>query len=114
MLRTAAGQFFSFVLNQKNVSMNKTEELLSRGAPVIDVRSEGEFASGHADGSINIPLHEIMDHVEELRDIGKPLILCCRTGNRSGTAASLLNNEGIESYNAGSWQEVQEAIGTQA
>jgi rhodanese-related sulfurtransferase len=99
--------------NKKKI-MNKTEEFLAKGALVIDVRSVREFDSGHADNSINIPLHEIMDRVAELKQMGKPLILCCRTGNRSGTACSYLSAEGIECINAGSWQEVQEAMGTQA
>lgn len=90
--------------------MNKTEELLANNAPVVDVRSQGEFVSGNASGSINIPLNEVMNRIEEFRQMKQPIILCCRTGNRSGTACSYLTDLGIDCYNAGSWQEVQEAM----
>ena len=35
------------------------KELLKKGAQIIDVRSRGEFASGHVNGSINLPLNEL-------------------------------------------------------
>ncbi len=90
--------------------MNKTENLLANGAPVVDVRSPGEFVTGHADGSINIPLNEVVNRVEEFRQMKQPIVLCCRSGNRSGTACSYLSDLGIDCFNAGSWQEVQEAM----
>ena len=94
--------------------MNKLETLLAQGAPVIDVRSEAEFANGHAEGSINIPLHEVMPRLDEFKTMKQPLVLCCRSGNRSGTACSFLGMQGVECYNGGSWQEVQEAMGAKA
>ncbi len=90
--------------------MKIIEDLLANGAPVIDVRTEGEFVRGHAAGSLNIPLHELSGKLEEVKAMQQPLVLCCRTGNRSGTACSYLKDLGIECYNAGSWQEVQEAL----
>ena len=73
---------------------------------IIDVRSAGEFVGGSATGSINIPLQEIQQRLEELRQLSKPLVLCCASGNRSGRAAVFLKSHGIECENGGSWMEV--------
>lgn len=76
------------------------------GAVLIDVRTPGEFASGHAKGSINIPLGEIARRVDDIKAMNKPAILCCRSGNRSGSATSILKAQGVEAYNGGTWQQV--------
>ncbi|MFN3939053.1 MAG: rhodanese-like domain-containing protein, partial [Chitinophagales bacterium] len=49
------------------------EQLLKKGATIIDVRTAMEFSMGNVEGSINIPLGEIMMHVDELREMQKPL-----------------------------------------
>ncbi len=86
--------------------MNKIEQYIIDGAPVIDVRTPEEFEGANAPGSINIPLNEVKMRLEELKSMKEPLILCCRSGNRSGMAADYLSKEGIECYNAGSWTDV--------
>ena len=73
---------------------------------IVDVRSHAEFMGGHVAGSINIPINEISQRIEELRTLKEPLILCCASGNRSGQALLLLTEHGIESYNGGSWLDV--------
>ena len=78
-------------------------KMVKEGAIIIDVRTKGEFNSGHIKGSINIPLDEIKTKVAELKNKNKPVITCCRSGNRSGMAKSILENAGIECYNGGAW-----------
>lgn len=73
---------------------------------IIDVRSVGEFFGGNATGSINIPLQEIQQRLEEVRQLSQPLVLCCASGNRSGQATAFLRSNGIECENGGSWMEV--------
>lgn len=73
------------------------------GAIVIDVRSPGEYQSGHGKGSINIPLDQINSKIDKIKAYNKPILTCCASGMRSGTAASILKSNGIEAYNAGSW-----------
>ena len=82
------------------------QELIGRDALIVDVRSQGEFSSGHIKGSRNIPLGQIRDRVERFRKMGKPVILCCASGNRSGQAARILKAEGIEAYNGGGWRSL--------
>lgn len=85
-------------------------DLFERGAVIIDVRSVQEFKAGHGQKAINIPLQEINSRIEEVRAYGKPVIACCRSGNRSGSAANTLKSAGIEAYNGGSWQHVDREL----
>lgn len=58
---------------------------------LLDVRSRGEFASGHIDGSTNLPLDELVTRIGEVApDKSAPLLLCCASGVRSRMAAALL------------------------
>jgi rhodanese-related sulfurtransferase len=74
---------------------------------IVDVRSPLEYDNGHVDGSINIPLHEIPDRVNEIKSFPGPVVLCCATGNRSGQATMFLASQGIKCENGGSWTDVE-------
>jgi phage shock protein E len=63
---------------------------VARGALLVDVRTPSEFAEGHIDGAINIPIQELKQRLEELGDRGRPIVLCCRSGRRSAMAAQCL------------------------
>ncbi len=81
-------------------------EIIRNGATIIDVRTPGEYATGHIDGSINIPLDKISKSVDKLKK-KQPIITCCASGARSGAAKRLLESAGIqEVYNGGSWYSV--------
>lgn len=73
---------------------------------IVDVRSRGEFMGGNVAGSINIPLDEVMDRLEEIKALKEPIILCCASGGRSGQATSYLKSQGIECENGGGWLDV--------
>jgi rhodanese-related sulfurtransferase len=73
---------------------------------IVDVRTQGEFMGGNVVGSINIPLQEIQQRIDELKDLKQPLVLCCASGNRSGQATQFLSQMGLECYNGGSWMDV--------
>ena len=47
--------------------MNIQELINDKSTTIVDVRTEGEFAEGNVSGSINIPLHEVVDRIEELK-----------------------------------------------
>ncbi|MFI9123756.1 rhodanese-like domain-containing protein [Streptomyces bikiniensis] len=64
---------------------------------VIDVRTPGEFASGHLPGALNIPLNRIEDALPELRgaaDRGEVLVVCA-SGARSENACRTLAGHGV-------------------
>jgi rhodanese-related sulfurtransferase len=60
---------------------------------LIDVRTPGEYASGHLAGAKLIPVQEIDKRLAEI-DKHKPVLLYCRTGHRSGNALKILLEHG--------------------
>ena len=82
-------------------------EKIANGALIIDVRTPGEFAGGHIDRSINIPLNDLQMGMKKI-DKDKILITCCASGMRSGSARNILLANGFsEVYNAGSWMTLK-------
>ena len=80
--------------------------LMNQGGQIVDVRSEVEFAYGHKDGSINIPLGVLKNRMKEL-DNTQPVILCCASGSRSGLAKRTLMANGFKDvHNAGTWKSL--------
>lgn len=97
-------------LFEKSGDKELIQNMIDRGAIIVDVRAAHEFQSGHAIGSINIPLQDIQNRIEQIKGYDKPVVLCCATGNRSGKAANYLKTEGIECENGGSWTSVHSMI----
>jgi len=88
--------------------MSVSNYLKTPGVTVVDVREPWEFSEGNYPDSINIPLGEVPARLDELMAMSKPLILVCRSGNRSGMAMTLLQNNGAsEVYNGGAWDSLQ-------
>jgi rhodanese-related sulfurtransferase len=98
---------FDFIKNMFGGGNEAAKEALEKGAVIIDVRTPTEYSGGHVKGSVNIPLNEISGKISKIKNYNKPVVTCCRSGARSGSAASMLKAQGIEVYNGGSWQAVQ-------
>lgn len=90
--------------------MDLHEIINSRNCSIVDVRTRAEFQSGHAIGSINIPLQEITTRMEEFNQLPQPIVLCCASGGRSGQAESYLISLGLDCINAGSWLNVNRIV----
>ncbi len=86
--------------------MNIEKIIKEKQGTIVDVRTPAEFAGGHAEGSINIPLNEITARMEEIKTLKTPLVLCCASGGRSSQVHGYLAQQGIECCNAGSWLDV--------
>ena len=84
---------------------NIKEVIKNPKTSIIDVRTTEEFAGGHVNGSINIPLHVLPLKLNDLKQMQK-IVLCCASGGRSYQALQLLRQNGIESLDAGSWLNV--------
>lgn len=82
------------------------KEMLGNGAVILDVRSPGEYSTGHVKGSQNVPLDSLQHKIEKIKKLKKPVVTCCASGMRSGAAASMLKQNGIEAVNGGSWTKV--------
>lgn len=82
-------------------------DVMSRGGVIVDVRTRGEYAGGHIKGSLNIPLDQLGTQMKQLKK-DKPVITCCASGMRSGSARSMLLSNGFgEVYNGGSWMNLK-------
>lgn len=90
--------------------MNATETVRAGQGTIVDVRSPEEFAAGHNEGAVNIPLPEIMHRMEDVQSMKQPLLLVCASGNRSGMAAMMLSREGIDVMNAGGWYDFESKL----
>jgi phage shock protein E len=85
------------------------KELLKQGA--IIVRTPAEYASGNIHGSINISVETLPANLSKLKDKSKPIITCCASGMRSGSAKMILKANGYQDvYNGGSWFSLMKKI----
>lgn len=65
---------------------------------LIDTRTQGEYARGHVDGFINIPVDDLRESLENI-DKSKPVYVMCQSGLRSYIACRILAGEGFDCYN---------------
>lgn len=63
---------------------------------LIDVRTAEEFASGHIRGSVNIPVESLQSRLNEV-PANQPIVVYCRSGNRSALASDILKQAGYSS-----------------
>ena len=69
--------------------------MIEQGALLIDVRTKGEFDKGHIDGALNIPWEETDKLMSAIgTDKQRPVVVYCRSGNRSGKAKVVLETKG--------------------
>jgi len=82
------------------------KSLIKQGAFLVDVRSPGEFAAGHAKGAVNIPVDQVALQLDKFKDKNN-IIVCCQSGGRSGQVKVILESNGITNViNGGSWNNV--------
>jgi len=100
----AAIVIFFLIRYLSQVSPEKARSLYSKGALVLDVRSANEFATGHVDGAINIPVDELSGRIKEIdTDKEKAILVYCLSGTRSGFAVRILKSHHFSQvYNLGS------------
>ena len=67
-------------------------------ATLLDSRTPGEYARGHIDGFVNIPVDELRDRLDEI-DPKKPVYVICQSGLRSYIACRILSGHGYDCYN---------------
>lgn len=77
---------------------------------LIDVRTPEEFDAGNVKNSINIPLNEVQERLEEIKSLPQPIMLCCLSGGRSGNATQFLESQSVDCFNGGGWKSVEFAI----
>ncbi|MBI5428948.1 MAG: rhodanese-like domain-containing protein [Nitrosomonadales bacterium] len=72
-----------------------------KDALILDVREESEYRSGHLLKARLIPLGSLKERIGELEKYReKPIVVVCRSGNRSGSACAMLGKQGFaQAYN---------------
>ena len=78
----------------KQVPVTKVRELYQEGAYFLDVRNIHEYELGHIKGSVNIPLNQLRDRLDELPK-DKTIYVLCRSAQRSYNAARALGQLGF-------------------
>jgi rhodanese-related sulfurtransferase len=69
-------------------------------AQILDVREPYEWEAGHVEGSVHLPLAQVMSGGEQDRvSRDRPVLVICRSGNRSELAALMLQARGIDATN---------------
>jgi Rhodanese-related sulfurtransferase len=94
------------------ISVKDAQEHLRQGALVIDVRTAGEFVSGHLPVAVNLPLSEIENNWQRrIKDKNQVLLLHCQSGVRSGAAKKKLIALGCANvYNMGGYARAEQIV----
>ena len=74
-----------------------TQLINQQDAVIVDVREDNEYTGGHIINSIHVPLGYLNERLKELDKYkSKPVIVGCKTGQRSGQACVTLKKAGFE------------------
>lgn len=83
----------------KQYHWDQVEKLPRDGSvTLLDTRTPGEYAAGHIEGYINIPVDELRERLDEI-DSDKPVYVICQSGIRSYIASRILTQNGFDAYN---------------
>lgn len=100
-----------FFIKKRFFDTTDYKAMLSSGGVIIDVRSQGEFYSGHIENSLNIPLGELASKMDQFKDKDQPIITCCASGMRSAAAAKIFLAKGYTNVvNGGGWSSLEAKI----
>ncbi len=77
----------------RQVSVKKAKELMANGAVLVDVRTSGEYGSGHIKGAKSLPLDSLSRITKKISK-DTDVIVYCQSGSRSAQAASQLKSMG--------------------
>ena len=91
---------------------NKITEAINRGAVIIDVRPAYAFDQhGRVPGSINIPVDRIPINIERIKNMKRPVVICCAYGSDCVNAVRILKENGVKDvFNGGSWESVYRKV----
>ena len=74
--------------------MKRSEWIAKPNVLLVDVRESYEFEADSLEGSVNIPLSQLGARIDEITKYDGPVVLFCRSGNRSGMALTHVHNLG--------------------
>jgi phage shock protein E len=80
---------------------SNAHEQVANGALLLDVRTPAEFSERHIPGAVNIPVQELGARLSELGPKQRPVVVYCRSGARSASAAQLMRRAGYQVLDIG-------------
>jgi len=80
----------------QSVDVQGVQDAQAKGVRVVDVRSPGEFTSGHIPGAQNVTLDQFQS-VASQWDKSAPVVVYCQTGARSAEAVAMMQQLGFKS-----------------
>ncbi len=89
---------FSFI-KPLDINQGVKEFLNSKGSILLDVRTSEEYNEGHIEKSINIPLDNINEIVNIIKNKNTKIFVYCYSGGRSSTATNIIKNLGFTDVN---------------
>jgi phage shock protein E len=97
---------FMVMRRKGQVSLKEGSDLVKRGGMVIDVRSPGEYNSGHLSQAFNMPIDEIDGLMpSKVKDKSRVILVHCKTGLRSKKAKDILTRQGYTNvFDLGSYE----------
>lgn len=79
-----------------------TVDQLPGTALLLDVREPAEWAAGHIDGALHVPMNELPGHLAGRPDAlstQTPIVVVCKVGGRSAHVTAWLNQQGFDAMN---------------
>ncbi len=83
-------------MRRPDVSSSEARRVIASGGVLVDVRSPGEYAAGHIDGAVNLPVDQVTARPDRVGPKQRPVIVYCASGMRSAAAARALKAAGYQ------------------
>lgn len=92
-------------------SQGVAREAMGKGGRLVDVRTPGEFASGHVQGAMNLPVDDLERRWKSLEPKSLPVVVYCASGSRSHRARQILVAKGFtQVVDLGSYPNARAAL----
>lgn len=79
----------------RSITAEEAKALMVEGNLIVDVRTKEEYDQGHIEGALRVGVDTITGGTfEAFQDINQVILVYCRSGNRSATAAEALIEAG--------------------
>lgn len=92
----------TFLSACSNEAQVRAWNMIDDDALIVDVRTPGEFRSGHLPNAKLIPINQVSSRIGEFgSDKNRPIVVYCKSGSRSGKAESILKQNGYTNVHNG-------------
>ncbi|MDT0446037.1 rhodanese-like domain-containing protein [Streptomyces johnsoniae] len=90
-----------------------TADAVPAGAPLLDVREPEEWAAGHAEGALHIPIGQVVERLGEITALASEgrLHVVCKVGGRSAQVTAYLVQQGLDAANVDGGMHAWQAAG---